>query len=327
MNKAYKINKISVYIIIFFAASFLVSFSLYWFLQSTQDEGAVKYLLILISGITFALTIQYLQEFLYASNYSEFQNKHDSFEKTKEGDKSYDQKPNDLVKHTNSTRSSLIKYQEVNSDGVLPDSSTILGIASLEDFARKYEPDCIVGVNRGGWLLSVYLAHRLNIDRSSIFRFDAEREDMIDKDEFINHFQESHPNTKPNILLVDDISRTGKSMAEAINCVKNKFAFESFSAIVLVVCGETTHPCIDYNPYWTQYKDIQLPWSSEKRKKEARKNIDAQAKGKVVRLGDRNSLEQKSPNQILRIADEQTKDGEEFDIANEDMDIFSHLAS
>jgi hypoxanthine phosphoribosyltransferase len=324
MNKIYSSNKTSLYIIAFFGILFLTSFCLYWFLQSNEDTGSVQYLLILISGIAFALTMQSLQELSHTLNNSEIIEKLNDFRDIKKQANEHNSKA--MGKFRN-VRSSLIKYHEVNSDGVLPNSSTVLGIASLENFARKYEPDCIIGVNRGGWLLSVYLAHRLNIDRSNIFRFDAERKDMIDKDEFINHFQESHSNRKPNILLVDDISRTGKSMQEAIDCVKSKFYFESFSVIVLVVCGEKTHSCIDYNPYWTQYKDIQLPWSSDKRKKEARKNIDAQVIGKVVRLGDGNSLEQKSPNQILRIADEHTKDGEEFDIANEDMDIFSHLAS
>lgn len=90
---------------------------------------------------------------------------------------------------------------------------------------------------------------------------------------------------------------------------------------VLVVCNRETDKDIDYNPYWTKYRDIQLPWSSNDRKKEASKNIDSQVN--VIRIGDKNSLEQKVP--ILRIADEYTKEGEEFDISNNDIENVINL--
>ncbi len=212
----------------------------------------------------------------------------------------------------------LIEAQEVQSDGVLATSSTVIGVISLEVFARRHRPDCIIGVNRGGWLLSTYLAHRLNISRDKLLRFDASKADIIDNIDLLDKIYESD---QMNILLVDDISRTGGSIQKAISCVKRRFSLSKLSVAVLVVCGRATDKNIDYNPYWTQHKDIQLPWSSDERKREARKIINAQ--GEVVQLGDQNSLDIKVP--VLRIADSETKEGEGVDISNNDIETVINM--
>jgi hypoxanthine phosphoribosyltransferase len=208
----------------------------------------------------------------------------------------------------------LIMAQEVQSDGVLAISSVMIGVISLEVFALGQKPEYIIGVNRGGWLLSTYLAHRLNIGRNNLLRFDAERNEIIDSD--IDH----DIMRNATILLVDDISRKGLSISRAIDYLKDKFPLSKLSVAVLVVCGRKVDEKITYNPYWTQYKDIQLPWSSDERKEEARTNISQHEKQeKVVRLGDENSLDKKVP--VLRIADSDTKEGEGVDISNEDIEL------
>ena len=208
---------------------------------------------------------------------------------------------------------SLIESQEVQTDGVLSMSSTIIGVISLEIFARRHKPTYILGVNRGGWLLSTYLAQRLNINRDRLFRFDESKDDIIDN---ISHSNDIYTNKEVDILLVDDISRTGNSIDKAIKCVKDKFSVSTISVGVLVICGRESDQNIDYNPYKTKYIDIELPWSSSERKAEARKNIRDQ--GHVAQLGDHYSLNENVS--ILRIADDQTKEGSEFDIYNGDIE-------
>jgi hypoxanthine phosphoribosyltransferase len=213
----------------------------------------------------------------------------------------------------------FIEAQEVQSDGVLATSSAIIGVISLEVFARRHQPDYVVGVNRGGWLLSTYLAHRLNISRKNLLRFDADRNQII---EDINLLDEIHnTNKEVNVLLVDDISRTGHSIQKAVDCLKSQLTSVSISVGVLIVCGRNTDENVDYNPYWTQYKDIQLPWSSDERKKEARKIINAQEN--VALLGDQSSLDTKVP--VLRIADSETKEGEGVDISISDIEIAMNI--
>jgi hypoxanthine phosphoribosyltransferase len=212
---------------------------------------------------------------------------------------------------------SLEEVQEVQSDGVLSTSSTVIGVIKLELFARRIKPDYIVGVNRGGWLLSTYLAHRLNIGRDNLLRFDADRDCIIDT-ELSHNINDAD---EMNLLLVDDISRTGESIKKAISYLKNKFILGKINIAVLVVCGRKADKSIDYNPYWTRDKDIQLPWSSDERKREARQNVNAQ--GKVVQLGDENSLTMQAP--VLRIADSKTKEGEGVDISTSDIEIIINL--
>jgi hypoxanthine phosphoribosyltransferase len=221
----------------------------------------------------------------------------------------------------------ITQAKEVESDGVLPASSTILGVISLEYHAREYDPEYIVGVNRGGWLLSTYLAHRLDISRSNLLRFDADRDEIIDNIDSLDCIDNASKRIK--VLLVDDISRTGNSVDKCIDFLKKKSSSIDIYVEVLVVCNRQTKQTdhkktdnsINYYPYWTQNKDIQLPWSSDDRKREARKIINSQEK--VVQLGSRDSLETKVP--ILRIADSETTDGGGIDISTSDMETVMNL--
>lgn len=206
-----------------------------------------------------------------------------------------------------------IEAQEVKSDGVLPASSVLLGFINLETFARKQKPDYIVGINRGGWLLSSYLAHRLSIPRERLLRFDSDKDDIIDK---VSASEDIYTNSKAIILLIDDISRSGKSIDRSVRYVEDNLASHNTSVAVLVNCGRKTDKNINYNPYWTMYKDIQLPWSSNERKEEVRKIIGNQ--GTVVQLRDRDSLGRKLP--ILRVANDDTEKGGEMDISTDDME-------
>ena len=201
--------------------------------------------------------------------------------------------------------------KSVQSDGVLPGSSTLIGVVALEAYAREKKPQYIIGINRGGWLLSTYLAHRLNIDRDHLLRFDSKKNEIIDNN--INGKKLKYK----NVLLVDDISRKGDSIQIAHKYVKNEFSDSSFLTIVLVVCGENpAQENIDFHPYYTEYPDIQLPWSDEKRKKEARENLAKVSTDKVISLDSPDSLKIKSP--VLRIAGDNKLEG--MDIFNDDID-------
>jgi hypoxanthine phosphoribosyltransferase len=161
----------------------------------------------------------------------------------------------------------LYSTYELQSDGVMPSSSAVLGVLKLEAYARKCAPIMIVGVNRGGWLLSTYLAHRLGIERSNILRYDSGDDEIKDK-----HIPSI--SAKDKILLIDDISRTGSSISKGIQCIKENFASSELSTAVLVVCDDTeSNEQIDFKAYHANTKDIQLPWSSEERKQEARRRL------------------------------------------------------
>ena len=209
----------------------------------------------------------------------------------------------------------LISPKEVQSDGVLPVSSALVGVVSLEVFARKNRPKYkyIIGVNRGGWLLSTYLAHRLDIDRDHLLRFDSAKDTIIDDLEDIKI-------KSYDVLLVDDISRTGKSIEKAIKYLKNHFPDCKIKTAVLVICDKNLdREYIDFYPYYTYYPDVQLPWSSEERKKEARKAQLESSVPKITNLADKDSLSLKTP--ILRMTESKNPDAEGIDIAIEDIEL------
>jgi hypoxanthine phosphoribosyltransferase len=204
----------------------------------------------------------------------------------------------------------IIESQEVESDGVLATSSTFIGVVRLEIFARNHKPKYIIGVNRGGWLLSTYLAHRLNIDRNHLLRFDSDKNTLLENEAAILIDRQE------SILLIDDISRTGNSLQIANRYLKSKFPNSNLSIAALVVCDKNTmKEEIIYSPYYTKTPDIELPWSSDERKEIARERNLKVGKN-FIPISDENALQIRSP--ILRISHH--NNGEGIDIVNNDVE-------
>lgn len=209
--------------------------------------------------------------------------------------------------------------QKVHSDGVLATSSAIIGVIRLEMFARKQKPDYLIGVNGGGWLLSAYLAQRLDIERDYLLRFNSESKQILDR-------KELNLNNK-NLLLIDDISRRGVSLHSAVEHLKSTFPSCNLFTAVMVVCSRNlSKKIIDFYPYFTESPDIELPWSSEERKKEARKIL---SKDRIVHLREHYPTESKfnKKSSVIKISDKDNEQG--IDIANNDVEavlkLFSHL--
>jgi hypoxanthine phosphoribosyltransferase len=215
----------------------------------------------------------------------------------------------------------MLPTQEVHSDGVLAASSAVLGLVSLEIFARSRKPDYIIGVNRGGWLLSTYLTHRLDIDRDNVLRFDDKKGRIL---EDITSLKASCESTKKTFLVVDDISRKGDAIRKAVGYIEKEFLSSNLSVAVLVVCNKEKNSIVDYNPYWTRRGDIQLPWSSEERKKEARENITS---NNVVYLNEKRALEKMQGESVVRMVNEdQGREGTDgVDISINDMEAIMNF--
>jgi hypoxanthine phosphoribosyltransferase len=207
--------------------------------------------------------------------------------------------------------------QKVHSDGVLATSSAIIGVIRLEMFARKQKPDYLIGVNGGGWLLSAYLAQRLDIERDHLLRFNSESKQILDR-------KELNLNNK-NLLLIDDISRQGVSLHSAVEHLRSTFPSCNLFTAVMVVCSRnSSKKNIDFYPYFTESPDIELPWSSEERKKEARKIL---SKDKIVHLREPYPTESKfnKKSSVIKISDEDNEQG--IDIANNDVEAVLKLFS
>ena len=224
-----------------------------------------------------------------------------------------------LEKIQKNLQEKLFVPQELQSDGVMPASSAFFGVVKLEAYVREINPKFLVGINRGGWLLSTYLAHRLEIERPNILRYDSNVNKIVDV-----HKPLTTKNTR--ILLIDDISRTGDSIAKGLSYIQELFPLCKLSVAVLVVCGKNkNNPDINFSSYYTNTVDIQLPWSPEDRKQKARKRL-AKSGQKALLVGtSKDSLTEES--NILRLSlDEPNHEVKDvIDIANNDVDVVVEL--
>ncbi|MEL6470025.1 MAG: phosphoribosyltransferase [Cyanobacteria bacterium J06623_4] len=211
----------------------------------------------------------------------------------------------------------LLSPQEVQSDGVLPASSTILGIVKLEAYAKQESPKHIVGVNRGGWLLSTYLAHRLEIKRSRVLRYSSE------DDKFIESAEKAKINLGDRVLLIGDISRSGRSIDKAAAYIRSNFPDSQLRVAALVVCKDEPKQTVDFSAYYTKEEDVQLPWSSRKPSDPNQLSSDRQKKTWLV---GQSKLSLEEDPDILRLAYEDEDSSQSgIDIVMSDMEQFLHI--
>jgi len=86
---------------------------------------------------------------------------------------------------------------------------------------KKYNPDCLVAIARGGLTLSHFLGELLNIrDVFTINSIHYENEKKLDSFIIKNIPDLSNQH---KIILLDDISDTGETLNEIINILNKKF--------------------------------------------------------------------------------------------------------
>jgi len=86
---------------------------------------------------------------------------------------------------------------------------------------KKYNPDCLVTIARGGLTLGHFLGEKLNIrDVFSINSIHYEKDKKLDSFVIKNIPDLSD---KKKIVLVDDISDSGETLKEIISILKNRY--------------------------------------------------------------------------------------------------------
>jgi hypoxanthine phosphoribosyltransferase len=91
----------------------------------------------------------------------------------------------------------------------------------LAEKTRGYEPDIIIGISRGGLVPARVLSDILDIKRVGIIGivFYKKAGETIDKPEMTQELSMDIKGKK--VLLVDDVSDTGKSLRFAKECLEN----------------------------------------------------------------------------------------------------------
>jgi hypoxanthine phosphoribosyltransferase len=133
-------------------------------------------------------------------------------------------------------------------------------ITLLVDKLRPKNPDVILGIDRGGAIVGGILAKHFGVPIHLLHRSDS-------KEGFCSYFDSSEVDGKV-VALVDDASRTGRSIEKAKNYVKNQFSPQNLMvAVVLLTKTEylrhkdiTAAKLVDCYAYFTSRSDIKLPW-------------------------------------------------------------------
>jgi xanthine phosphoribosyltransferase len=103
-------------------------------------------------------------------------------------------------------------------------------IKTLEKEIKKFAPDTLLAIARGGMSLVHFLAERLNIrDVYALNAISYENEKKLGKPKIFNI---PKINTK-KALLVDDISDSGETLYNTLKILKNKYPNTEFKTLTL----------------------------------------------------------------------------------------------
>jgi adenine/guanine phosphoribosyltransferase-like PRPP-binding protein len=142
-------------------------------------------------------------------------------------------------------------------------------IDKLVQFARLQNPDWIVGLHPGGRLISTYVAEQLGVapDRCLFLRTDLNRM-RAEVDMTLNLRFEAEPvgRMEGKVLVVDDVSRTGRTIKEvgAFLAERTNSGLASIRGVcfaVLVRAEVSIQQTSVWAAYTTRERNINLPWS------------------------------------------------------------------
>ena len=154
-----------------------------------------------------------------------------------------------------------------NEQFVMEEESKI-GLAYLYSYASDYSPDHIVGINRGGVLLSAIIALKLQLSTEQFSRC------MIVCNK--NKLKCDNENISGKVLIIDDTSRTGGTLKMASDFLKNNPKVKSVRTAVIVTClDENKAPLykeLNFSAFASLNCDIRLPWTKKMPKEEREKN-------------------------------------------------------
>jgi hypoxanthine phosphoribosyltransferase len=106
----------------------------------------------------------------------------------------------------------------------------------------RYTPDVIIGPGRGAYILGVMLSHYWN---KPFEAFTWQTRDGSQKNE--NNLREIlNKHVHSNILLVDDINDTGKTLTEIINIMNDEVGFADFRTATLFSKTQSQFKNVDF---------------------------------------------------------------------------------
>lgn len=160
--------------------------------------------------------------------------------------------------------------------GELTHSASEIGLGNIEFLLskiiqREEKRPHLFGINKGGAFIANYLAHRMSLHEKYLVKCDY-------RPDFKKFYCEDRAINGP-IVIVDDVIRTGKTIAAAKNYLSQKYPGKRIYSFVLIVTQkdtDTDNPLdiIDYSPWITDNEEISLPWTANKDKEISKDDIN-----------------------------------------------------
>lgn len=146
-------------------------------------------------------------------------------------------------------------------DCLLSPNQAIEGLDAICNYASRNNIDRIIGINRGGVLVGAYVAVRLGIPNEKLLRFSVPIiGDNIESNSSSDEFS-------GNILLVDDVCRTGTTLKKALSYLENNDKPPSRLLVsVLATTAERNSPIydkLDFSYYHSNGPELKMPWHSK----------------------------------------------------------------
>lgn len=132
-------------------------------------------------------------------------------------------------------------------------------IFRLSSYAQKISPDFIVGINRGGTMVGAFISLGLGVPSKNFSTCQVSK----------NGKYKIYCDTKNmygTVLVIDDVSRSGRTIEEAINEIKknNSKIKNIYSAVLITTIDKenrSNYKDLNYFSFATTDKDVYLPWT------------------------------------------------------------------
>jgi hypothetical protein len=164
---------------------------------------------------------------------------------------------------------------------------------ALADYAKLVAPDCLLGLNPAGRLLSVYVAKRngLPFDRCAFVGSDPLQGGFWVQD---------HDGLRGSVLLLDDLTRSGGTLTELPRYLKQVAPNAALSFAIMVVNSKSAHALSDdalplrWAMYHTRDSRYAMPWTGfSLRVKEAFPQVRSdKEQGRPIDLAAKRTLKQ-----------------------------------
>ena len=158
-----------------------------------------------------------------------------------------------------------LRPRDLGEGSELTNSAAELGMANIEFLFKKVlhlnkKPAYIFGINKGGILLAEYLASRVGPEEAIVIRCEFPKESK--------ELMYSKTNVDGPIIILDDVARSGSTIAAAEKILREEFRTDNvYSATLVVTSTSATNEdfkrYIDYTAWLTEVETIRLPWTDD----------------------------------------------------------------